>query len=113
MNPEKRRVDCPDKESGIYEAIRIEYQIFRYRMLSKSPKKVYKHHKKIYFYECINEYITYHETLLPEFIEAAAGERKGILADLWRIYKKSEYLNAGTWEGVEEILLEYAKLKRL
>jgi hypothetical protein len=108
MNIAKRRLDCPDKEQIIYKKAEKEYQLFRCKMLSLSSAKLYRRYKKIYFYECLNEYMLYKEKLDGVFVEAAY-QREGILKSLWKLYQKHEYLNAGTWEGIEEILREYTR----
>lgn len=108
MTKIKRRSDCPDKEQSVITKAEKEYWMFRYKMLSQKPRKIYKHFRKIYFYESLAEYISYQEQMDGGFILAAYG-RENLLADLWKLYQQCEYFTVVSWDGIEELLREYAR----
>lgn len=108
MSKIKRRSDCPDKEQSVVDKTGEEYRIFRYKMLSQKPRRIYKHFRKIYFYESLHEYLSYQEQMDDGFIRAAYG-RENLLAALWKLYRKCEYFSVMTWDGIEELLQEYTR----
>lgn len=107
-----RRSDHSEKEKEMLRKIETEYSLFRYRMLSDSVQKVYDACRKICFYECVNEYFQYSRETSADFINAT-GQSDKILAELWKIYLKNEYLGMDTWEDIEDILNTYTDRHKL
>lgn len=101
-----KRKDSKDSEQILMERMEQEYQLFRYKMLSRTVKEVYEDCAKIHFYECLHEYFLYQENIQEEFLEKAA-KRKGIYQELWNLYLKYEHLEVSTWEQIEGMLKFY------
>lgn len=80
-----------------------EFELFKYKMLSKSRKKIFENCNKIRFYCCIYEYFMYVDGIGKEHIEACLKYEKPI-AELFRVYQEYEYLQYGRWEEIEELL---------
>ena len=101
-----RRSGHSERENEMLRKIETEYSLFRYKMLSDSTQEVYDSCRKICFYECINEYFQYSREISADFVNATRQSDK-ILAELWQIYLKYEYLGMDTWEEIEDILNTY------
>lgn len=101
-----RRREYAEGEKQMIQKINTEHALFKYSMLSGSTHEVYDACKRICFYECMQEYFLYSEQISTEFV-GAAGHSDRILAELWEIYLKYEYLKADTWAEIEDILKVY------
>lgn len=85
------------------KAAEREFELFQYKTLSKSRKKIFEACSRIAFYSCIYEYFLYAEEISEKHIRVClnCGE---IIASLYQIYLKYEYLQYSRWEDIEEIL---------
>lgn len=103
-----RRQEQAECERELLQKIKTEHDLFKYKMLSGTAQKIYDACKRICFYECLWEYFIYSEQRSREFIDIA-NKRDMVLAGLWEIYLKYEYLRADTWEDIDEILAAYVR----
>lgn len=89
--------------SKLIKAAKDEFELFRYKTLSRSRKEIFEACSRIAFYSCIYEYFLYAEEISEKHIRAClnCGE---IIASLYQIYLKYEYLQYSRWEDIEEIL---------
>ena len=101
-----KRGDRLESERKMLEKINTEHTLFQYKMFSGTAREVYKTCRKICFYECVFEYFQYSEEISTDFVSATEGS-DGILAELWKIYLKHEYLRVDTWEEIGIILDVY------
>lgn len=107
MNRKKyKRGDSPKLQKQVLQYAEQEYKLFKYRMLSNPPKKVYDRCVKIRFYECLHEYFQYKDMTDGNFLEKIANEET-VYSTLWETYLKYEYLGVETWEDIEELLQVY------
>ena len=97
-----------EKEKELLKKIHTEHELFHYKMLSMTPEEIYQGCKQICFFECAYEYFRYKEEISEEFVHAA-WQGEAVLAELWGIYLKYEYLGMDTWEEIEEILAVYVR----
>lgn len=98
-----RRCEYSEKEQKLHRKIRNEHALFKYQMLSNPARTVYDSCNKIRFYECMMEYFQYKEKVSREIVNASENSEYP-LAEMYEIYLKYEYLDVGTWKGIEEIL---------
>lgn len=98
-----KRGQFSEKEIQLIRRVEDEFTLFRYKMLSKSRKKIFKRCDKIRFYCCIYEYLIYADDIDQEHIGACLRYEKPI-AKLYKIYQRYEYLQYGRWEEIEELL---------
>lgn len=98
-----RRGQFSEKEIRLIRRAEDEFMIFKYKMLSKSRKKIFKMYDKIRFYCCISEYLTYADDIDDEHIEACLRYERPV-AELYRVYQDYEYLQYGRWEEIKELL---------
>lgn len=103
-----KRGDRSEKEKEMLKRIHTEHELFHYRMLSMTAEEIYQACKQIYFFECAYEYFQYKEGISREFVNAA-WQGEAVLAELWKIYLKYEYLEIDTWKGIEDILGIYVR----
>lgn len=101
-----KRIDHSEREKEMLKKVGAEYELFRYKMLSKSVQEVYNACRCISFYECVYEYFQYFEKISTDFVNAA-NHSEAVLAELWEIYLKYEYLRIENWEEIEELLNVY------
>ena len=80
-----------------------EFEKFKYRMLSKSRKKIFAGSGKINFYSCIYEYFMYAEDIETAHLKACL-KCPDVTGELYRIYLKYEYLNYHRMAEIEELL---------
>ena len=102
-----KRGNHPEKEREMLKKIHTEHELFHYKMLSIPAEEIYQACRKICFFECVYEYFQYEETS-EEFVNAA-WQGEAVLAELWEIYLKYEYLGMDTWEEIEGILAVYVR----
>ncbi len=102
-----RRGMFSDRQRCLVRKVEREHGEFRSGMLSLSPEEVYCHCGEIRFYECVFEFFCFCEDLEAEWLEACLVERD-VIAALWGIYNKYEYLRADSWEDVKEMLRVFA-----
>ena len=105
-----KRKERTEKEEKLLKKVTAEYGLFRCRMLLQPAEEVYNSCRIICFYECLYEYFRYCEKIRRDFINASEKE-EGVLAQLWELYLKNEYLQADTWDEIESILTAYVKMK--
>lgn len=91
---------------GVTKAVRTvesEFELFKYKTLSKSRREIFEECNAIRFYSCIYEYFLYADVIREEHIRVClkCGD---ITSSLYRIYMKYEYLRYDRWEDVEELL---------
>lgn len=84
-------------------AVEREYELFKYRTLSKSREEIFEDCDRIRFYSCIYEYFLYAEAIEEAHLKAClnCGD---IMGTLYRLYMKYEYLRYSRWEDIEGIL---------
>lgn len=75
-------------------------------MLQKSVREVYNACRCISFYECVYEYFQYCEKISTDFVNAT-NHSEAVLAELWEIYLKYEYLGIENQKEIEELLNVY------
>lgn len=90
----------------VLKQIQSEYLMYKYKKLSECRKDIYESCSEILFYECLHEYFLYHQGISNRFLESVQ-DIDDILADLYRLYLKSEELSIATWAGIEELLEMY------
>lgn len=98
-----KRGQFSEKETRLIRRVEDEFTLFRYKMLSKSRKKIFKKCDEIKFYSCIYEYFMYADDIDQEHIETCLRYERPI-AELYRVYQRYEYLQYGRWEEIEELL---------
>lgn len=87
----------------LVKSVEREFELFRLKMLSKSREEIFEECNNIHFYSCLHEYFLYKEDMDKEHIEACL-KCENIIAALYRLYMKYEYLYCSRWEDIEEIL---------
>lgn len=105
-----RRGLFSEKERELRKKIAKEHELFQYKMLASSAEAVYDACNRIWFYECIYEYFQFAGNIEKKSVDACL-EEEDIMAALWELYVKYEYLKVGTWEDVEEILDVFVERK--
>lgn len=98
-----KRGHFSEKEIRLTRTVEREFELFRYQMLSKSRKKIFKKCDKIRFYCCIYEYLRYADDIDKEHIGVCLRYERPI-AELYRVYQSYEYLQYGRWEEIRELL---------
>ncbi|MCI9390742.1 MAG: hypothetical protein HFH54_13970 [Lachnospiraceae bacterium] len=98
-----KRGQLTEKETQLVKRVENEFGYFRYKMLSKSRKKIFKRCDKIRFYCYIYEYLMYADGIDKEHIEACLKYERPI-AGLYRVYQRYAYLQYDRWEEIEELL---------
>ena len=101
-----KRKDHPEKEKELLKKVKTEYELFRCKKLLCPAQEVYDSCRVISFYECMYEYFQYCEKISRDFINAS-GKDDWVLAQLWELYLKNEYLRADTWAEIEGLLNAY------
>ena len=92
-----------EKEIQLVHHIEKEFELFKYRMLSRSRKKIFEACHEIRFYSCIYEYFLYAEDIADSHIKACLKCEYAI-AELYDLYLKYEYLRCSRWEDIEGLL---------
>lgn len=92
-----------EKEIRLIHSIEQEFELFQYRTLSRSRKKIFEACFEIRFYSCIYEYFLYVEEIADAHIEACF-KCENAIAELYDLYLKYEYLRCDRWEDIEELL---------
>lgn len=98
-----RKGELTDKELQLITVAEREFGLFKYKMLSKSRKKIFDDHSRIRFYSYIYEYLMYADDIAKEHIGACLRYEEPI-AELYRVYQGYEYLRYDRWEDIEELL---------
>ncbi len=98
-----KRGQFSDKETRLVRKVENEFELFRYKMLSKSRKKIFERCSEIRFYSCVYEYFIYAEDIAEPHIKAClkCGD---IIAELYGLYLEWEHLRYSRWEDIEELL---------
>ncbi len=105
-----KRKEHTEKEKELLEKITAEYELFRCKMLLQPTWEIYNSCRSICFYGCLYEYFQYCEKNSRDFINASEKEH-WVLAQLWELYLKNEYLKADTWDEIESILRTYVDMR--
>ena len=92
-----------EKEIQLVHNVEKEFELFKYQMLSKSRKKIFTACCEIRFYSCIYEYFLYAEEIAGEHIKACL-KCENVIAELYQLYRKCEYLRCSRWDDIEELL---------
>ena len=92
-----------EKEIQLVHHIEKEFELFKYRMLAKSRKKIFEGCCEIRFYSCIYEYFLYAEDIKDSHIKACL-KCEYTIAELYDLYLKCECLRYSRWEDIEELL---------
>ena len=100
-----KRKEHTEKEKELLEKITAEYELFRCKMLLQPTWEIYNSCRSICFYGCL-----YCEKISRDFINASEKEH-WVLAQLWELYLKNEYLKADTWDEIESILRTYVDMR--
>lgn len=98
-----KRGEFSENEQKLLKQVETEYLLFKYKTLSKNNKEIYKLYDKIRFYEYIYEYFMYAESLEKEHLLIYI-KYDNIIAIMYELYVKYEYLRYDRWEDIEEIL---------
>ena len=98
-----RRGEFSNTERQLRKQIETEYELFKYKMLSKSNIEIYDKCNVILFYHCIYEYFTYSQNLDKSYISVCLKYDE-IIDTLYHIYTTYEYLRYERWEDIAEIL---------
>lgn len=98
-----KRGEFSDTERQLRKQIETEYLLFKYQTLSKSNIEIYDNCNIIRFYHCIYEYFLYSENLDKTHISVCL-KCDNIIASLYHLYLKYEYLSYDKWEDIKEIL---------
>ena len=105
-----KRKEHTEKEKELLEKITAEYELFRCKMLLQPTWEIYNSCRSICFYGCLYEYFQYCEKISRDFINGSEKE-PWVLAQLWELYLKNEYLKADTWDEIESILRTYVDMR--
>ena len=100
-----KRGEFSKEERELIKRIKTEYELFKYKMLSKTNIEIYDRCNIIRFYECIYEYFMYAEALNSNHINVCL-KYENVISVLYDLYLKYESLECSTWEDIEEILDE-------
>lgn len=92
-----------ESETKLVKAVEQEFELFKYKMLSKSREEIFDECNAIRFYSCIYEYFLYKTDIKEEYIKACL-KYEDIIATLYHLYMKYEYLRYSRWEDIEELL---------
>ncbi len=98
-----RRGEHPDREIQLITVAEREFELFKYKMLSKSRKRIFDDCGRIRFYSCIYEYLMYVDDIKKEHIEVCLRYDRPI-AELYRVYQDHEHLRYDRWEDIEDLL---------
>ena len=98
-----KRGEFSDKEIKLMHKIEKEFELFKYRTLAKSRKKIFEGCCEIRFYSCVYEYFLYADDIEKDHIKACL-ECENAIAELYNLYLKCEYLRCGRWDDIEELL---------
>ena len=101
-----KRRKLAEKEEQLLKVIGREYELFKYKMLSRSSHEIYDSCNAIRFYECMYEYFLYNEGMEPKYRDKVAV-KDGLLEELYAFYLAHEYVSVETWPDIEELLRCY------
>ena len=93
----------PDNVVRLVRKVEQEFELFRFKMLSKSREEIFESCNIIRFYSCMYEYFLYKEELEEEHINACLIY-EDVIATLYYLYLKYEYLRYSRWEDIEDML---------
>lgn len=93
----------PESTVRLVKSVEREFELFKYKTLSKSRNEIFECCGVIRFYSCIHEYFLYAEDI-EEAHRNACLECGDVIASLYALYLKYEYLRCSRWEDIEEIL---------
>ena len=86
--------------------VKIEYSVFKHKMLSSCSRIIYDSCSIIRFYECMHEYFEYNENISSKVIKLLE-DKKDLIASLYQFYLKHEELEIGTWDHIDTLLEMY------
>lgn len=93
----------PDNVVRLVRKVEQEFELFRFKMLSKSREEIFESCNIIRFYSCMCEYFLYKEELEESHIKACL-KCGNVIDTLYHLYMKYEYLRYSRWEDIEELL---------
>ena len=93
----------PENKTKLVKAVEQEYELFKYKMLSKTREEIFEECNAIRFFSCLHEYFLYKEDIKEAYIKACL-KCEDIIATLYHLYIKYEYLIYSRWEDIDEIL---------
>ena len=93
----------PDNVIRLVKRVEQEFELFRFKMLSKSRDEIFEGCNIIRFYSCIYVYFLYKEDMEEAHINACL-KCEDVIAALYYLYLKYEYLRYSRWEDIEELL---------
>ena len=96
------------KRMELIKQIENEFLLFKCSMLSKSNAEIFDSCNIIHFYHCIYEYFMYVEELKDEYLYKCL-ENDSVIAVLYELHLKYEYLKCDSWENIEELLNVWIK----
>lgn len=99
-----KRGEFPEGEVKLVKSVEQEFELFKYKMLSRSRQEIFDSCNEIRFYTCAYEYWIYAEDISSEHIRACLNCLGAVIASMYNVYMEIEYLRCGRWEDIEEIL---------
>lgn len=99
-----RRGIFTDSRISLTESVEREFELFKYKTLSKSRMEIFESCSIIRFYSCMLEYFTYAQDIDAVHIRACLKCGENVIGTLYGLYLKYEYLRYSRWEDIEEIL---------
>lgn len=94
----------PDSRIRLVQSVEREYELFKYKTLSKSRNEIFEECGIIRFYSCIYEYFHYTQDMEAAHIRACLKCGEYVIETLYRLYLKYGYLRYSCWEDIEELL---------
>ena len=98
-----KRSEFSKEERELIKRIETEYELFKYKMLSKSNFEIYDSCNVIRFYESVYEYFIYSEDFKKIHLKICL-KYENVIFVLYDLYVKYEHLRYERWEEIEEIL---------
>ena len=96
-----------DNERKLFKKVDNEHELFKYKMLSSTPKEIYDSCNIIKFYECIYEYFRYEEIIAEKHIKSCL-KCGNVIASLYEVYIEYEYLRFSTFGEIAQLLDVFA-----
>ncbi len=81
-----------DNERKLFKKVDNEHELFKYKMLSSTPKEIYDNCNIIKFYECIYEYFRYEEIIAEKHIKSCL-KCGNVIASLYEVYIEYEFFH--------------------
>ena len=99
-----RRGIFPDSRIRLIQSVEREFELFKYKTLSKSRNEIFEDCGIIRFYSCVHEYFMYVDEIEEAHGKACLRCGENVIDTLYRLYLKYEYLRYSRWEDIEELL---------